>query len=101
RAHFRVASQRVSAATRSGNNGFFSSRQMTVRQVGEKSNFTRAWEPTSLWNQLHQQPTSPQVLPHPFFNPRQRLVQILQRVGDAEAEIAFSIPAEGGAGESS
>src|ERR1035438_314816 len=37
RALFRMASQRVSAATRSGNDGFFSSRQVTVRQVGETS----------------------------------------------------------------
>jgi hypothetical protein len=38
-AHFRVASHQVSASTRTGNIGFFTSRQMTVRQVGDKSRY--------------------------------------------------------------
>src|ERR1035437_2199366 len=40
-----------------------------------------------------------QVLAYPLFNSRQGFVQVLQRVGDTEAEIAFSVCAEGGAGE--
>ncbi len=41
-----------------------------------------------------------QVFFCPVVNQNQSLVQILQRVGDAEAEVAFSVFAEGGAGES-
>src|SRR5260370_6436491 len=37
RAHFRVASQRVSSATRSGSNGLFSPLQMMLGKVGETS----------------------------------------------------------------
>ncbi len=42
---------------------------------------------------------SAHVLPHPLLNLLQRRAQVFQRVGDAEAEIAFSVFAESGAGE--
>ena len=42
RAHSSMASKRVSAATRGGNNGFFPSHQMTIRQVGDKRHYNYA-----------------------------------------------------------
>src|ERR1017187_7779391 len=42
---------------------------------------------------------SAEVLPYPVFDFCQGRVQVLERVGYAEAEIAFSVFAEGGAGE--
>src|SRR5215469_7153609 len=39
------------------------------------------------------------VLPRPALDAVQRLIQVLHGIGDAEAQIAFAVGAEGGAGQ--
>ncbi|MGA7294486.1 MAG: hypothetical protein WBW85_18270 [Terriglobales bacterium] len=43
--------------------------------------------------------TASEILPYQVFDPQQRGDQVLKRVGDAEAEITFSVFAERGTGK--
>src|SRR5208282_145613 len=67
------------------------SRELTRWSDGRPRTSCRAGRPA-----LH---FSVQVFSYPVFDPQQRRVQVLERIGYAEAEIAFSVFAERGARE--